>query len=150
MRLIMKSTLPLVSLAVTTLGSPFRLNDRAESNNSTCKKTKVAVLGAGAAGIFAAASPKITNVLESSANPLQQALHNASVDDFMIIEYNGEIGGRVKHTTFGKDPNGEPYTVELGANWYAFQSICSRLLICCAGSKVSRAEVAHQILSGHW
>lgn len=35
----------------------------------------------------------------------------------MIIEYRDTLGGRVAHTDFGKDPNGDPYTVELGANW---------------------------------
>ena len=48
---------------------------------------------------------------------IQQALSNASVHDFLILDYNNEIGGRVKHSTFGKQPNGKPYTVELGANW---------------------------------
>ena len=47
----------------------------------------------------------------------QQALSNASVHDFLIVEYNHDIGGRVKHTTFGRKANGNPYTVELGANW---------------------------------
>lgn len=47
----------------------------------------------------------------------QQAISNASVSDFLIVEYNSEIGGRVRHTEFGKDPDGKPYTVELGANW---------------------------------
>lgn len=67
---------------------------------STCKKTKVAVLGAGMAGITAA-----------------QTLHNNSINDFVIVEYNGEVGGRVAQTTFGKDSTGNPYVVELGANW---------------------------------
>jgi hypothetical protein len=35
----------------------------------------------------------------------------------VIIEYRDTLGGRVAHTDFGKDPNGKPYTVELGANW---------------------------------
>lgn len=35
--------------------------------------------------------------------------------DFLILEYNGDIGGRVAHTTFGAKNNS--YTVELGANW---------------------------------
>jgi polyamine oxidase len=65
-----------------------------------CTKTQVAILGAGVSGITAA-----------------QTLHNASISDFIIVEYNGEIGGRVAHTTFGKDSKGQPYTVELGANW---------------------------------
>jgi hypothetical protein len=47
----------------------------------------------------------------------QQALSNASVHDFLIIEYNGEIGGRVAHTTFGNSSAAKAYTVELGANW---------------------------------
>ncbi|KAH7010842.1 uncharacterized protein B0I36DRAFT_208792, partial [Microdochium trichocladiopsis] len=37
--------------------------------------------------------------------------------DFLIIEHNDFIGGRVHHTTFGSRPDGTPYTVELGANW---------------------------------
>ncbi|RDL37527.1 Amine oxidase [Venustampulla echinocandica] len=47
-----------------------------------------------------------------------QTLHNASIRDFMILDVNDYIGGRVKHTTFGNNAaTGEPYTVELGANW---------------------------------
>jgi polyamine oxidase len=30
---------------------------------------------------------------------------------------DGDLGGRIAHTTFGQDANGNPYTVELGANW---------------------------------
>lgn len=45
-------------------------------------------------------------------------MSNQSVTDFLILEYNSQIGGRVAHTTFGTKPNStEPYTVELGANW---------------------------------
>ncbi|KAJ9317231.1 hypothetical protein DTO271D3_2521 [Paecilomyces variotii] len=65
-----------------------------------CEKTKVAILGGGTTGITAA-----------------QALTNASIHDFIIVEYNADIGGRVAHTDFGKDIDGNPYTVELGANW---------------------------------
>ncbi|PFH61355.1 hypothetical protein XA68_17604 [Ophiocordyceps unilateralis] len=46
-----------------------------------------------------------------------QALANASVHDFIILEYQDRIGGRAKHTDFGAGPDGSPYTVELGANW---------------------------------
>ncbi|ROV96927.1 hypothetical protein VSDG_04077 [Cytospora chrysosperma] len=67
---------------------------------STCRQTRVAILGAGVAGITAA-----------------QALSNASVADFLIIERNDYIGGRMAHTTFGTKPDGTPYIVELGANW---------------------------------
>lgn len=85
--------LSLSSLIVPAVGTPL-------APRTTCRKTKVAVLGAGTAGITAA-----------------QALSNSSVSDFVIIEYNSEIGGRCRHTEFGKDPDGNQYTVELGANW---------------------------------
>ncbi|KAL9050875.1 MAG: hypothetical protein Q9206_004919 [Seirophora lacunosa] len=41
-----------------------------------------------------------------------QALYNASVTDFVIVEYLGEVGGRVAHTDFGRKPDGTPYVVE--------------------------------------
>ncbi|MCJ1223849.1 hypothetical protein MMC12_000492 [Toensbergia leucococca] len=71
-----------------------------QRRNATCQKTSVAILGAGTAGITAA-----------------QTLSNASVTDFLIVEYQPHIGGRVAHTTFGAKPDGTPYIVELGANW---------------------------------
>ena len=58
--------------------------------------------------------PSLSNLATDS---YQQALSNASVHDFLIIEYNGEIGGRVAHTTFGNSSAAKSYTVELGANW---------------------------------
>ncbi|KAH8686438.1 putative flavin-containing polyamine oxidase [Ilyonectria robusta] len=70
------------------------------ASGKTCRKTKVAVLGAGVAGITAA-----------------QALSNSSISDFIIVERNDYVGGRVKHTSFGSKPDGSPYLVELGANW---------------------------------
>ncbi|MCJ1415425.1 hypothetical protein MMC32_001757 [Xylographa parallela] len=79
--------------------SPLHQQAR-DAVSPTCKRTTVAVLGAGTAGITAA-----------------QALTNASVHDFLIVEYNDVIGGRVAHTTFGVKADGSPYTVELGANW---------------------------------
>ncbi|KAF9887922.1 hypothetical protein FE257_009444 [Aspergillus nanangensis] len=69
----------------------------------TCKtttKTTVAILGGGMAGLTAA-----------------QALHNESMNDFLILEYRDTLGGRMWHTEFGQDEKGDPYTVELGANW---------------------------------
>ena len=46
------------------------------------------------------------------------ALHNASVEDFVIVDRNDYVGGRMAHTTFGTNPEtGEPYVIELGANW---------------------------------
>ncbi|KAI8932465.1 hypothetical protein NX059_010650 [Plenodomus lindquistii] len=81
-----------------TLAAPA-LSGRDDSN-STCRRTKVAIIGAGVAGITAA-----------------QALSNQSVTDFLILEYNNGIGGRMRNTKFGADSHGNPYTVELGANW---------------------------------
>ncbi|XP_014557450.1 hypothetical protein COCVIDRAFT_97211 [Bipolaris victoriae FI3] len=69
-------------------------------SNSTCRRTKVAIIGGGVAGITAA-----------------QALSNQSVSDFLILEYQDRIGGRMLNTKFGSDSSGNPYTVELGANW---------------------------------
>ena len=67
---------------------------------ASCQKTSVLILGAGTAGIAAA-----------------KALSDAGVSDFLILEYNDYIGGRVAHTTFGSKTDGTPYTIELGANW---------------------------------
>ncbi|KAI1435154.1 amine oxidase [Xylaria sp. CBS 124048] len=71
-----------------------------ENRSPSCRRTKVAILGAGTAGITAA-----------------QTLVNASITDFIIVDRNDYIGGRVKHIDFGKKPDGTPYTIELGANW---------------------------------
>ncbi|KAL4927534.1 putative flavin containing polyamine oxidase [Aspergillus undulatus] len=65
-----------------------------------CEETTVAILGGGMAGVTAA-----------------QALSDNSVSDFVILEYRDTLGGRVWHTDFGQDPNGEPYVIEYGANW---------------------------------
>ncbi|KAL9090251.1 MAG: hypothetical protein Q9159_002056 [Coniocarpon cinnabarinum] len=48
---------------------------------------------------------------------IHTALSNNSISDFLILEYNDVIRGRVAHTNFGSDPDGKPYVVELGANW---------------------------------
>ncbi|KJZ77633.1 hypothetical protein HIM_02810 [Hirsutella minnesotensis 3608] len=69
-------------------------------DESTCRKTTVAILGGGMAGIAAA-----------------QALSNASISDFLILEYQDRIGGRAFHVPFGAKEDGSPYTIELGANW---------------------------------
>ncbi|KAG4428409.1 hypothetical protein IFR05_016106 [Cadophora sp. M221] len=82
-------------LSVTAL-----IHDTEIETPKVCQKTKVVVLGAGIAGIAAA-----------------QALSQNGVKDFILVEYNADIGGRCRHTSFGEDRNGDPYTVELGANW---------------------------------
>ncbi|KAH9862890.1 hypothetical protein J1614_010983 [Plenodomus biglobosus] len=90
-------------LAVSLLPFPIHaaptLSGRYD-NDSTCKRTKVAIIGAGVAGITAAVT-----------------LSNQSITDFLILEYNNGIGGRMRNTKFGADANGNPYTIELGANW---------------------------------
>ncbi len=75
------------------------------------------------AGVTAAVSamPSVFQINEVT-NTTQQALHNASISDFVIIEYQDRIGGRAQHTTFGKQKDGSPYTIELGANWVRCQS----------------------------
>ncbi|CEP12116.1 hypothetical protein [Parasitella parasitica] len=57
-------------------------------------KTKVVILGAGATGISAAKS-----------------LSEANMSDFIIVDAQSFIGGRVQHQAFGNSQ------VELGANW---------------------------------
>lgn len=89
-------------LATLTLTSASPLHHRRYTHSQPqCRETKVAVLGAGLAGITAA-----------------QALAAANISDFLILEYTDTIGGRVAHTTFGSTPNtSQPYVVKLGANW---------------------------------
>ncbi|KAF1951081.1 amine oxidase [Byssothecium circinans] len=67
------------------------------------RKAQVAVLGGGMAGIMAA-----------------KQLHDAGIHDFIIVETNDRIGGRVWAHDFGSDTtpsSREAYKVELGANW---------------------------------
>ncbi|KAI1102605.1 putative flavin-containing polyamine oxidase [Jackrogersella minutella] len=88
------------ALLAAPLECTARVTARGANNAAECRKTKVAILGAGVAGITAA-----------------QALSNASVSDFLIVERNDYVGGRLAHTEFGTKPDGTPYVVELGANW---------------------------------
>lgn len=98
MRTILAIGIAILAGLPLTITTP--LEPRTSAAQSKCKKASVVVLGAGIAGITAA-----------------QAMSNASMTDFIIVDVNSYIGGRVAHTTFGKDPDGNPYTVELGANW---------------------------------
>ncbi|KAF4978610.1 hypothetical protein FDECE_18185, partial [Fusarium decemcellulare] len=70
------------------------------ADQASCRKTKVAILGAGVAGIAAA-----------------QNLTSVNITDFLIVENNDYIGGRLRKHAFGKNSAGQPYTVEFGANW---------------------------------
>lgn len=82
------------------LGVQLAIAPSLQHQNGMCRKASVAILGAGLTGITAA-----------------QALTSESVTDFVIVDVNSYLGGRVKHSEFGKDPDGNPYTIELGANW---------------------------------
>ncbi|KAJ3499699.1 hypothetical protein NLG97_g150 [Lecanicillium saksenae] len=90
------ATAAIAGLAVPAAG----LVARNAPSDGTCTKTTVAILGGGMSGVAAA-----------------QALTNNSITDFMILEYNDKIGGRALHTNFGKQEDGSPYVLELGANW---------------------------------
>ncbi|KAJ4244403.1 hypothetical protein NW762_014531 [Fusarium torreyae] len=71
------------------------------ADKGSCKKTKVAILGAGVAGIAAA-----------------QNLTDAKITDYIIVEHNDYIGGRLRKHSFGKNSTtNKPFTIELGANW---------------------------------
>ena len=78
------SFLPLLAFAVERREVPKYDNTTYPKSHSACTKTTVAVLGAGLAGIITA-----------------QALFNQSIEDFIIVEYNAVICGRVYHTIFG-------------------------------------------------
>ena len=46
-----------------------------------------------------------------------QELSENGVDNFVILEYQDRIGGRMHDVKFGQGPDGVPYKVEAGANW---------------------------------
>jgi polyamine oxidase len=55
--------------------------------------------------------------MHTDSAPGQKTLHSQSVDDFLVVEYQDTIGGRVHNGEFGKGPDGKPMVVEYGANW---------------------------------
>ncbi|RDH35366.1 polyamine oxidase [Aspergillus welwitschiae] len=63
----------------------------------SCTETDVVILGAGMAGVTAA-----------------ETLERHSVNDFIVLEYQDRIGGRMFEVTFGKALQ---YVIEAGANW---------------------------------
>ncbi|KAM0543290.1 hypothetical protein ACHAPJ_012374 [Fusarium lateritium] len=90
-----------LAFAILAAAEEARSVPRQEKDNTTCRKTKVAILGAGMAGLSAG-----------------WALSNASISDFVIVEHNDYLGGRIQRKQFGKKPDGTPYIIELGANWF--------------------------------
>ena len=65
--------------------------------SAPAERKKVLILGAGAAGITAA-----------------KTLHDQGIDDFLVLEGQDYIGGRIKQASFAG------MSVELGANWIQF------------------------------
>lgn len=65
--------------------------------SAPAERKKVLILGAGAAGITAA-----------------KTLHDHGIDDFIVLEGQDYIGGRIKQASFAG------MKVELGANWIQF------------------------------
>ncbi|CEJ92889.1 hypothetical protein VHEMI08516 [[Torrubiella] hemipterigena] len=88
------------AIAVCATPAVALVGRTSDNTNGHCKKTTVAILGGGMAGVAAA-----------------QALKNNSVTDFMILEYQNRLGGRVLHQNFGAKKDGSPYVIEMGANW---------------------------------
>jgi hypothetical protein len=68
-----------------------------ESTRSS-KDATVLVLGGGVTGVIAA-----------------RTLHESGIDDFIIVEALGELGGRMMDHVFGAP--GKEYVVEAGCNW---------------------------------
>ncbi|KAF5613362.1 n1-acetylpolyamine oxidase [Fusarium tjaetaba] len=96
----MRYSITQLTAVLTTLSTTAQSAVLPREKQGSCTKTKVAILGAGVAGIAAA-----------------QNLTNAGIDDFIIVEYNDYIGGRMRKQSFGKNADGKPYTIEFGANW---------------------------------
>jgi succinate dehydrogenase/fumarate reductase flavoprotein subunit len=65
--------------------------------------TDVVVIGAGMAGLFAA----------------KTLMKGDPTLDFVILECQARVGGRMHSTQFGTKVGGGTYTVEEGANWFA-------------------------------
>ncbi|KAG6828033.1 hypothetical protein H0H92_009570 [Tricholoma furcatifolium] len=63
-------------------------------NTQADRHVTVLILGGGVAGVIAA-----------------RTFHEQGIEDFLVVEAQDELGGRLKSTTFGGK------TVELGANW---------------------------------
>lgn len=59
----------------------------------------------------------------------QKSLSDNGIDDFLLVEYQDRIGGRMHDVSFGSGPDGHPYTVEAGANWVSFYSACLKRVI---------------------
>jgi monoamine oxidase len=63
----------------------------------------VVIIGAGMAGLYVGKT-----LMEVDPNL-----------DFVVLESNTRVGGRMHTTTFGTKADGGTYNVEVGANWFA-------------------------------
>ncbi|KAF8961609.1 hypothetical protein BDZ97DRAFT_1905477 [Flammula alnicola] len=79
--------------ALLLLGSAAR-SVAAQGTAGASKHPKVLILGGGVAGVIAA-----------------RTLHESGIDDFVIVEARGELGGRMMTATFANK------TIEQGPNW---------------------------------
>ncbi|KAG5659774.1 hypothetical protein KAF25_002333 [Fusarium avenaceum] len=96
----MRHSVTQLSAVLTALSTTAQSAVLPRAKEGSCTKAKVVILGAGVAGISAA-----------------QNLTDAGIKDFVIVEHNDYIGGRLRKQSFGKNAEGKPYTIELGANW---------------------------------
>ncbi|KAG6908704.1 hypothetical protein DXG01_003637 [Tephrocybe rancida] len=87
----------LLFLVLTTLqvyANPEFGSEHKRGSTSNDRHVEVLILGGGVTGVIAA-----------------RTFHAQGIDDFLVVEARGEIGGRLRSRTFGGR------TIELGANW---------------------------------
>lgn len=78
-------------------------------------------------------------------------MSNASVHDFAILEYRDTIGGRAWHKPFGKDKDGKPYIIEMGANWVCLTIAHKKELpLMMRRCKALEIPEVHRIPFGSW
>lgn len=93
-------------VALSALLCAARTVPRAEEARSS-KDVTVLVLGGGVAGVIAA-----------------RTLHESGIQDFVIVEALGQLGGRMMDFTFGAP--GKELVLEAGCNWVSLTRYSSR------------------------
>ncbi|KAG6809097.1 hypothetical protein H0H92_001635 [Tricholoma furcatifolium] len=83
----------LLAFSIAARAIPTQYGHEYETTQAD-KHVTVLILGGGVAGVIAA-----------------RTFHEQGIEDFLVVEAQDELGGRLKSTTFGGK------TVELGANW---------------------------------
>ncbi|KAJ8583837.1 amine oxidase [Rhizopogon salebrosus TDB-379] len=87
-----------VLIGFVALTRAFPSHPTRQNDDRSTKDAKVLILGGGVTGVIAA-----------------RTLHEKGMDDFLIVEARGELGGRMQNYEIGVP--GEQYTIELGPNW---------------------------------